>query len=47
MVNAKHWLSYISNAALLSLKLLLYAGRNINYSKKWLCDLFLMKTFHQ
>ena len=34
------WLSHISNAALLSLKLFLSAGRNIS-SKKWLHDLFL------
>ena len=33
------WLSFISNAARLSLKLLLSAGRSIS-SKKWLRDLF-------
>ena len=33
------WLSCISNAALLNLKLLLYSGQNISF-KKWLRDLF-------
>ena len=33
------WLSYISNAAVLSLKFLLFAGQNIS-SKRWLHDFF-------
>ena len=39
------WLNSISNAASLSLKLLLSTGQNVS-SKNWLHDLFLMKISH-
>ena len=38
-------LSYISNAAVISLKLLLSVGQNIS-SKKWLCDLSLDEDYN-